>query len=283
MLHMQQLPTLPRECLAAGVSGAIADGLYNPATVLMVRGQLAPTLSTSQLVRRAVGRDGIFNGLWKPGLSSICLRALTYSGFRVGMYPTVRDIVPGDGFSAKLVAGCATGAVGAATFMPAEMARVKTVAAHGRGPYATLRGAVATTVREESATGLWRGATAFAARCGCFSGVQLATYETTKRWCLSAGVVADEGPKLHILASLVSGICGQIVSHPLDTVKTLRVMQPGHQTSTLEVAHELIAEGGVRRLYAGLLPAIVSRGPMVMTFLPLTELIRSRVFGLGYI
>lgn len=96
-------------------------------------------------------------------------------------------------------------------------------------------------------------------------------------------MVADEGPSLHLFASLVSGICGQIVAHPLDTLKTLRVVQTGRQTSTLEVARELITEGGVRRLYAGLLPAIVSRGPMVMTFLPLTELMRSRVFGLGYI
>mgnify|MGYP006163492783 CR=1 FL=1 len=66
-------------------------------------------------------------------------------------------------------------------------------------------------------------------------------------------------------------------------MKTLRVMHTGRPTSSFEMARELIAEGGVRRLYAGLLPAIVSRGPMVMTFLPLTELLRSRVFGLSYI
>lgn len=175
---MQQLPSLPRECVAAGVSAAIADGIYNPATVLQVRGQLAPTLSTWQLTRRAVESDGIFRGLWKPGLSSICLRALTYSGFRVGMYPTARDLMRGNGFSDKLFAGCATGAVGAAMFMPAEVARVRTVAAHGRGPHSTMIGAMATIVREESAAGLWRGATLFALRCGIFSGVQLAVYES---------------------------------------------------------------------------------------------------------
>ena len=191
---MEQLPSLPRECLAAGVAAAIADGIYNPTTVLMVRGQLSPTLSTWQLARRAVEQEGVFRGLWKPGLSSICLRALTYSGFRVGMYPTTRDFIPGDGFSAKLSAGCATGAVGAALFMPAEVARVRTVAAHGRGPCATMVGVIATTLREESVASLWRGATLFAVRCGTFSGVQLAVYETTKRRCLSADMV--EGPKL---------------------------------------------------------------------------------------
>ena len=47
-----------------------------------------------------------------------------------------------------------------------------------------------------------------------------------------------------------------------------------------------VATDGVRligRLYSGLLPALLSRGPMVMLFLPLVEQVRVRVFKLGYI
>ena len=260
------------------MGAAIADGLYNPATVLMVRGQLAPAISTWALAREAVEKDGIFRGLWKPGLYAIFLRALTYSGARVGLYPTVRDSMPGSGFAAKVLAGCITGALGAAAFMPTEVVRVRIVA--GRQDVTTLATAAA-IFREESLLGLWRGAAPFALRCGCFSGVQLATYETTKCSALSAEIVACEGPKLHLLASLLSGVCAQIVCHPIDTVKTLCVVEA--QGSELAVARGLFAHGGLGRLYAGLLPALVSRGPMVMTFLPLVELLRARVFGLGYI
>ena len=47
-----------------------------------------------------------------------------------------------------------------------------------------------------------------------------------------------------------------------------------------------LAAGGplglLSALYAGVTPALLSRGPMVMVFLPLTEQIRA-LFGLGYL
>ena len=278
---------LLRECLAAGIGGAIADGIYNPATVLQVRGQLAPKQSTWELASNAIELDGIFRGLWAPGLIAICLRALTYSGTRVGLYPTVRDAMPGGGFGSKVLAGCTTGGIGAAMFAPAEVVRVRIIAAHSAGrPYSTTWDAFVTIARHESVGGLWRGATPFSLRCACFSGAQLAVYESAKRFLLTTGM--REGPRLHIISSCLSGICAQIVCHPLDTIKTLVITQsqatqePHQGRGALALARHLVTSGGLRRLYAGIGPAIISRGPMVMTFLPLVECLRSRL-GLGYI
>lgn len=276
------LDRLPRECLAAGIGGAIADALYNPATVLQVRGQVAPQRSTWNLAIDAIRHRGFFGGLWLPGLTAICMRALTYSGTRVGLYPTVRDALPATGISAKLLAGCTTGMLGAFTFAPWEVLRVRIVAADGAAAYATTCTAAATIMKEDSVRGFWRGASPFALRAGIFSGVQLAVYDTFKGAARRAG--AQEGLQLHLLASCISGLCAQIMCHPVDTVKTLVVIDAsGARRGGLEVARVLIASGGMSRLYAGLLPALASRGPMVMTFLPLVEALRTHVFGLGNI
>ena len=73
-------------------------------------------------------------------------------------------------------------------------------------------------------------------------------YESSKRALLSSGWVAQEGPPLHIFSSCVSGICAQVVCHPLDTLKTLVVAQaPGARTGALALAGQLMASGGLRR------------------------------------
>lgn len=270
---------LPRECLAAGIAGAIADAILNPSTVLQVRAQISPHMPIAAIARESIASaGGVFSGLWLPGLPAICLRALTYSGFRVGCYPSVRDRLPGDGFASRVVAGSITGAGGAALFAPCEVVRVRMVAG---APYSNTIAAFASIARAESITGLWRGASLFALRAGCFSGAQLATYETCKKKLVAARIIGGESAPLHFAASLLSGVCAQLVAHPFDTLKTL-VMHSGSQIRP--VLHELVASGAMlSQLYAGLTPALLSRGPMVMIFLPLTEQVRTRVFGLGYI
>ena len=61
-----------------------------------------------------------------------------------------------------------------------------------------------------------------------------------------------------------------------------RAGAPGLASVASELTSSGSAVGTLRRVYSGLLPAILSRGPMVMIFLPLVEQIRTRVFGLGY-
>lgn len=286
------LSRVARECAAAGIAGAAADGLFNPTAVLQVRGQIEPSASMIQLARRAVQRGGgVFHGLWLPGLKANCWRAFTYTGFRVGTYATARDALPGHGsFANRVVAGALTGAVGATTFAPIEHVRVRMA---GSGSCNSMLLTARGIVQESGLTGLWRGCGPFALRCSCYSGSQLACYDVSKRWLLTSGVAGPvEGAWLHLAASGVAGVCATLVCHPLDTIKTL-VMHQGtvgtmgdHARPILLLMRELAGRGvvgAVRCLYGGLLPALLSRGPMVMVFFPLAEQLRTRLFGLDYI
>lgn len=274
------LDRLACECLAAGLGGAIADGMFNPLAVLQVRAQLQPAVPLVDIARDAVAQGGFLRGLWRPGLAAVCLRALTYSGFRVGCYPVVRKNLPGDGFCTKLCAGCMTGGIGAGLFAPFELVRVRMISAK---PYSSTLKAFLGIGCDEGVFSLWRGAHTFLVSRAVYSATQLATYETAKQFLLRKQVFKEEGVATHFAASFMSGLCGAFVCHPIDTVKTVYMDTRQSSRSVLVTFSELVANGGISRLYKGLLPSLAMRGPMIVVFMPLVEQLRYHVFGLEFI
>ena len=160
-----------REWLSASLGCAVADTLFNPLEVLKVRRQVAmggaangtstvPS-STFALARTAITEKGVWRGLWHPGLEATVYRAFSYTGFRIGLYPSVRDAISasklfgdGDTISAKVLAGAATGAVGSAVFNPIDVVRIRM---QGGSPYTSTLGAFRDIVKKEGIAGLWRG------------------------------------------------------------------------------------------------------------------------------
>ena len=85
-------PDVAREWAAAGVGCALADTVFNPLEVLKVRAQQRPdAVALRALAREAIARDGFARGLLAPGLAATWMRGLSYTGFRIGLYPTTRD------------------------------------------------------------------------------------------------------------------------------------------------------------------------------------------------
>lgn len=155
---------LAKEWLSAGVGCALSDTVFNPLEVLKVRRQIQASSNTSTttttfgLAQTAIKEaDGsVVRGLWQPGLLATWMRGLSYTGFRIGLYPTVRDYyaeklkrrsvvsVGGRGmdgtseeeeenrtmsesekFALKLLAGATTGAIGSAVFNPIDIVRIR--------------------------------------------------------------------------------------------------------------------------------------------------------------
>ena len=74
--------------LAAGVGCALADTIFNPLEFLKVRRQLegAHGATVARIASTAFAAEGLY-GLWQPGLLATWLRGLSYTGFRIGLYP----------------------------------------------------------------------------------------------------------------------------------------------------------------------------------------------------
>ncbi|CAK0802048.1 unnamed protein product [Prorocentrum cordatum] len=274
---------VPREVLAAGLGAVCVDGLFNPLAVVMARSQLEPGASPAQIARRSLGAAGLLRGLVLPGLLPMCLKGLCSSGCRVGLYPAIRDRMPGDGLLARACAGATSGVIGVTVFSPFEMVRVRMVSG---SPYPSTAAAFVAVAREAgSPAGLWRGVGPHAACSSLFSGVQLASYDSAKR-LLRRSRGAEEGPALHMAASFLSGLCAQVASHPAATVKTVlmdRRAASGRGAGAVGTLLELLSQGGVGRLYPGLLPALAFKAPAAMVYMPVVEQFRARVFCVGYL
>ena len=152
---------LAKEWLSAGVGCALSDTVFNPLEVLKVRRQIQASSTTSTttttfgLAQTAIKEaDGsAVRGLWQPGLLATWMRGLSYTGFRIGLYPTVRDyyaeklkrrsvgvrgmdgtseeeeengtMSESEKFALKLLAGATTGAIGSAVFNPIDIVRIR--------------------------------------------------------------------------------------------------------------------------------------------------------------
>jgi solute carrier family 25 uncoupling protein 8/9 len=246
------------------------------------------------LARAAIRERGVWRGLWHPGLEATVYRAFTYTGFRIGSYPAVRDAIVntgafggGDAVAARVAAGAATGAIGSALFNPIDVVRIRM---QGPAPYESTLVAFATIARREGVAGLWRGWGACVARAATLSGAQLATYDTVKRRLRSddPSSAFKEGPLLHFTASLASGVVAQTVTQPADTIKTLVMARAdGFGTKKNEnvgawgTARALVAKSGPAALYRGFWPAAARQGPVMVIQMPIVEQFR-KAMGLEY-
>ena len=250
----------------------------------------APSATSMALARAAIAEKGVARGLWLPGLEATMYRAFSYTGFRIGLYPTVRNAIvdsgtfgDADSVSCRIAAGATTGAVGSAIFNPIDVVRIRM---QGANPYPSTLGAFRAIAAEEGALGLWRGIDVCVARAALLSGSQLATYDTTKRWMKDLGVMS-EGPALHFTASFVSGVVAQTVTQPVDTLKTLVMANggngggKGNGGGTLATLGALLARSGPIGLYRGYWPAMARQGPVMVIQMPIVEQFR-KALGLDY-
>ena len=278
-------PDVAREWAAAGVGCALADTVFNPLEVLKVRAQQRPdAVALRALAREAIARDGFARGLMMPGLAATWMRGLSYTGFRIGLYPTTRDealrVLGGDGVGARVLAGAVTGGIGAVVFNPIDVVRVRMQSSECG--YRSTVGAFAEVAREEGVRrGLWRGAGACVARAMTLSGSQLATYDVSKRWLLKNGTFSEDAPPLHFTCSFASGVVAQTVTQPVDTLKTLVMSNVGDKRGAMTIARDVIANHGVRGLYRGYFAAAARQGPVMTLQMPIVEALR-RFLGLEY-
>ena len=286
-----------REWLSASLGCAVADTIFNPLEVLKVRRQVAMgargassgavPASTLALAKAAIQERGVYRGLWHPGLEATVYRAFSYTGFRIGMSPAVRDAVVetnafggGDAVAARVVAGAATGSIGSALFNPIDVVRIRM---QGPNPtHTSVAAAFWDIAGRDGVAGLWRGWGVCALRAATLSGAQLATYDTVKRTLRSADDGLKEGPALHFTASLVSGVVAQTVTQPADTLKTLVMAQTGpSRRGAFAVASELVRRSGPTALYRGFWPAAARQGPVMVIQMPIVEQFR-KALGLEY-
>ncbi|KAL7475516.1 hypothetical protein ACHAW6_001426 [Cyclotella cf. meneghiniana] len=284
-----------KEFLAAGPGCAIANGLLNCFEITKVKLQLLDTAkpvyrtpTTRGIMLQIAREEGIVRGLLSPGLSASLTRSMLYGAYRVGLYSTIRArLSEGHGdptLMHRLLSGMFTGGLGSILSCPLDVVRTRMQADSGmirndryitglrRGEAVRYRGmlsAFMTIFRQEGLkNGLYRGASVTVARASLLNGAQLASYDTLKRqlkW--------EEGPLLHSVCALLSGVVAQTVIMPIDTIKSQMMLGKGW----LDVV-AIIHKNGPFYLYRGWVPACAGQSLIMLLQMPLIEEFR-RLLG----
>ena len=301
--------SLHKEFLAAGPGCALSNALLNSFELTKVKLQLHDNKSknpvyshptTRGVMMQIAKEEGVLYGLLTPGLTASLTRSGLYGAYRVGLYSAVRSRISGSGNNNegqqqppqeptlfhRLLSGMITGGIGSMISCPLDVVRTRMQADSGlvcttsnrymtglrRGKVVRYHGMISAFVtigREEGLRrGLYRGASVTVLRASLLNGAQLASYDTFKKrldW--------EEGPILHSVCALISGVVAQTVIMPIDTIKSQMMLG----NSWREVA-EITRNRGFVYLYRGWVPACCGQSMIMVLQMPLIEEFR-RLLG----
>lgn len=287
--------SLWKEMAAAGPGCAAANCILNPFETTKVKLQLhnpsRPVYArpTAWGVMTQITREeGFIRGLVIPGLSASLTRSMLYGAYRVGLYSATRDYLSSESpqIQHRLASGMFSGGLGAILSCPLDVVRTRMQAETGKLGYCgkiyttglrkgekvrysgLLRTIWVIFQQEGLQAGLYRGAGVTVTRAALLNGSQLASYDTLKH-----AISMKEGPMLHTVCALFSGIIAQTVVMPIDTVKSSMMIG-----KTRQQVWKTILERGPGWLYRGYLPACAGQGLIMVLQMPLIEEFR-RLLG----
>lgn len=235
------------------------------------------------------GPTSLFKGL-PPAL----LRQSTYGSLRYGLYVPVRNALGVDPSKPiplwkKIVAGALTGAFASGVANPTDLMKVRLqtdgMAKDSAGNLLPKRfngmiDCLATTVREEGITALWKGCGPTMGRATALAAAELATYDEVKILLQQNGIITQDGLPLHTCTAFVSGFIATVASSPFDVVKSRVMGQPvdaqGKDTlyrGMVDCFVKITSFEGPMSLYKGFWPNFSRVGPrVVITFITMEQL-----------
>lgn len=126
--------------LASATCVSVAVVVFNPLDCLRIRWQVEPPKMGQTIfsfARRVVASEGLVGGLWWPGLGANAIGAFVCRGVGFGCYPTVRDMMSGQGNEPKskismFGAGLVSGGIGYGISTPMWQMKTRLQATTGR-------------------------------------------------------------------------------------------------------------------------------------------------------
>mmetsp|Transcript_14907 Transcript_14907/g.26631 ORF Transcript_14907/g.26631 Transcript_14907/m.26631 type:complete len:200 (-) Transcript_14907:38-637(-) len=181
-------------------------------------------------------------------------------------------------------AGFCAGAVGFFLANPFFLAKVRLQATAGQPnqPYRSMWHCLAQTYQREGLTGLYRGSSALVIRGALLSAGAQVGYDGTKTKL--KGVI-EEGPMLHVVASVTSAFLASVMSAPCDLILTKYQAGPIlgiKYASVFDCARIVVRDEGPMALYRGFTPLFFRLAPLWMLNMPMYEATR-RLMGLSYL
>ena len=261
------MPDYFKEWIAAGVSNALTSALLNPLDVCKTRIQTSPSskFSTCLLRKEIIGlyKEGGLIGLFTPGLTSSMIREMLNSGVRSGMYVPVREYIltatnckDNNNLAVKILSAMSTGILGSLLANPIDVCKVRLMTNPNNSTY----GMIKVIANNEGFGGFYKGLMPSTLRAASIAVGELAAYDYSKHY-LKEKYCINEGLTLHIISSLITGLCAATTAAPFDVVKTLAMNNCENNTSSLKILAKLLRKDGVLALFSGWTPSYLRLAP----------------------
>jgi solute carrier family 25 uncoupling protein 8/9 len=274
------------EFITSGLSVSVANVVTLPIEVIKVRLQLAnPAMTTSkstmkagllETTRKVYHKEGI--RAFYSGLMPAIVRGLFYGGVRLGAYGPIKNIlknlVTDDSqatvkFIRNITAGCLSGTIAAVASNPVDLCKTKLQTKNS--PYTSSIHVIKDVIKHHGVKGLWVGTVPAAIRTAALTAAQCVTYDHAKRfWMRVTGW--SEGIKLHLGASLITGLVTTTVTAPLDMIKTN--MYASGDYGVIELTNKVVHKEGIQGLLRGWSAAYVRLGPQTVVIFLVMEKLR---------
>lgn len=287
----------------AAFSGMGAATVCHPLDVIRVQMQTDTAgdfSSPLDCAKKVAQKEGVVKGLY-AGIGAAYLRQWLYGSCRIGIYaflleqatsnlPDGQTTIP---LHTKMAMGLCSGGIGSFVGTPSELALVRMSAdsklpAKERRNYSGISDCLSRIAKDEGILGLWTGARVTVIRAMLLSACVLGIGSEIKQKLTATGKFGVDGKMFHglpllFVATLCSSFCANIVSNPVDVVKS-RMQNQNKDSNTqyngmVDCFGKIMKDEGVLRLWAGFVPAFLKLAPYTIISLILTEKITFFVTG----
>lgn len=275
--------------LSGGIAGALSKSCTAPLARLTILYQVdglghvatntsqANKLGISEILKRIVRQEGL-SALWKGNGVTIVHR-LPYSAANFWTYEKVNELwkqhLPAQGplaigdVARRLVAGGIAGLSACTLAYPLDLVRTRLAAQTTHHYYHGISHTVSTIVKQDGFRGLYRGLAATLTQVAPSLAINYAAYETLRNQMLTIRNNNSDtnsnrntpSVAMSLACGSVAGLISSTATFPLDLVR--RRMQLGggggggahhQQQGYIQMFRNAIKTGGIRGLYAGILP-----------------------------
>eukprot|EP00521_Asterionellopsis_glacialis_P010737 CAMPEP_0195298108 /NCGR_PEP_ID=MMETSP0707-20130614/22808_1 /TAXON_ID=33640 /ORGANISM="Asterionellopsis glacialis, Strain CCMP134" /LENGTH=495 /DNA_ID=CAMNT_0040360105 /DNA_START=140 /DNA_END=1627 /DNA_ORIENTATION=+ len=281
-------PPLPQwqSFVFSSVAPTIAAPFTNPFAVAKTQLQVQTHVSGASgakfrgmldFFRYAVASDGV--SILQRGLAPVMMREASKNLFRLGLYqPFMSRIHDKSSGPApvwkRIIAGAASGGVGAIVCNPFEIVRIKAQALSLDS--STGKGISSRIFKEEGALGFYRAGGASVALGMVCTSVNLTSYTLLHEAAVERFGLMD-GPIVDMACAFVSGFFAAVAMNPIDVTRTRLMTQPSPPIyrSAFHAAWEIYTAEGPKAFFRGFVPSFLRIGPhFVITFMLLEQMRR---------
>lgn len=261
----------PTADFVAGIVGGFAGkSIEYPFDTVKVRLQVNPALGGPwECFKNTIRNEGFFHGLYR-GLAAPMAGTVLETAVLFSANGRIKRALAGPGESVDhlplpkvYAAGGLTGIVVATVLTPVELVKVRMQTLGLSNESMTTMGMIRHSVREEGLSVLYRGHVGTLLREIPGTAGWFGAYETLLRMLTPPGVAREALPGWKVvLAGALGGTVYWSAMYPADTIKSaMQNARAGEARGFLDTGRSIFARGGLRGLYAGLVPTLLRAAP----------------------